>query len=307
MAILYAALTGLPRLERGEAEAAGLARLPVLEGLLSRGSRLPPAPDWRRWVLGVAGLSAAAGDLPLGRLAAAAHGLAPAREETWLLASPVRLRPGTTSVRLEREVRLDAAGAGALAARFNADWQGEPWTLAAAGTALVLRHPQPLGLATQDPALLVGQDIGVALPAGADGPRLTRLMTEIQMWLHANGIAGDANALWLWGAGREALRGTAAWPALGDFDPPLAAARACHPGVAPAAGEIRAVSVAAWLAGGADLAALDAAFAADLEARLARGDLARAFVHHDGAVYALRRRDRLRRWRRVRPWWELGA
>ncbi len=56
----------------------------------------------------------------------------------------------------------------------------------------------------ESPAALAGSGLREAFPRGPDGPRLRRLMTELQMALHAMPAPGGpvpVNALWFWGAG----------------------------------------------------------------------------------------------------------
>jgi hypothetical protein len=301
MSLLYAALTGLPTVEAEAAHAAGLARLPRLERLLSRADARAAPADWRRWQLAAVGLAAPPGDLPAGWWLVGEPGAAAAGSV--LVATPVVLRAGMSDVRLERLAAADAAALGALARQFNADWQGEPVTLEARGGGLVLRHRASLAVETVDPATLVGAEIGVSLPRGADGGVLRRLMTELQMWLHACPAAAGINGLWLWGAGRTPLAGRARWPAVAPADALLAAARALHPGDADAALTLQSVDVGTWLAAGRTLPALDAALGALLEARRAGG----ARLHVGGREFVLAGRQRLRLWRRVRPWWELLA
>jgi hypothetical protein len=308
MSSFYAAVTDLPALEAAEADAGSrLPRLPAFERLLARGERTPADPDWRRWALGLAGLAAPPGDLPLGRLLAAAHGLE-ALADTWLAATPVRLIAGLTRVRMDPAgpVALAPAAAAELAARFNAEWGGETCALHALGSELVLRHHGALALTSVDPATLAGRDIEAGLPAGPDAGRITRLMTELQMWLHA-APRPPCNGLWLWGAGRAPLAGAPRWPQLDCADPFVRAARACHPGTAAAAARLVHWRAEELLARGEPFAALDAAWFVPLGRALAVGELAQAELHLGTTTLRLRPRQRFRVWVRRRPWWELAA
>lgn len=314
MAILYAAVADLPAREvreRAPGEAAPLPRLPALEGLVARGEVRPAPSDWRRWALARAGLEAVAGDLPLGRLLAAAAGLRVEASDTWLAVAPLSLRAGLSAVRVgDTAIAPDAAGAARLASLFNAEWASEASSLHALGADLVLRHRARLEVATVDPAHVLGRDLGGALPQGSDAPALVRLMTEIQMWLHAlppePAIAG-INGLWLWGAGQEPLSGTPRWPAFADFDPFLTAARRAHPGPARADAELVRWSVARLISTGATLAAADRKWFAPLAASLRSGRLAAAELHLLDSTVRLAARQRWRFWIRPQPWWELGA
>ena len=299
MSTLYAALIGLPRLEPEEAERSAVARLPRLERLLARADAGTVTPDWRRWLLEVAGLGAPPGDLPLGRLLAAAHGVVVAPTDTWMVATPVALRAGQSSVQLAGERRLAPAVAAALATRFNADWHGTAWKLCAFAGELALRHDGALDFSSTDPATLTGGDIGGALPAGDAGPALRRLMTELQMWLHTQRLADGVNGLWLWSGGRGALTGRARWPALPSPEPLLAAARRCHPGEALADAAIARWDVGEALGGGVSLAALDAPWSA----ALGQGEHRASFLHASGRLFRIAPLQRLRFWRRSPPWW----
>jgi len=305
---LYAAIDLPADWARDQAPSAAPARLPALESLAARGDSGPAPADWRRWALERAGLAAPAGDLPLGRMLAAAQGLAPRPEDTWLLATPLTLRAGLSDVAIAaRGTPLDRDGRAALAAQFNADWQGTPWRLHAADPDWLLSHAGSLEVETNDPAALLGR--APQPPRGAGAPALRRLSSELEMWLHAAPAAG-CNALWLWGAGRAPLAGTPRWPALEGVDPALAAARALHPGAAADARLVRWSLADAHTDAGADadpLAAAEQRWFRPLARALARGELARAELHVPGMTVVLGRVQRLRLWRRARPWWELAA
>jgi hypothetical protein len=296
MSLLYAALTGLPTVDADAARDAGLARLPRVERLLARARARPASADWRRWALAAAGLEAAPGDLPAGAWLA---GRAAAPDAaTCLVATPVTLRAGLRDVRLAALPAAAPARLAALALRFNADFGGTPATLEVADGTLLLRHAAPLAVETHDPEPLQGADIGAALPGGADGARLRRLMTELQMWLHDSPADDGINGLWLWGAGRVPLAGVARWPAALPDDPLLAAARRAHPGATDPSCRLLRLDVGARLAAGESLATLDEAWGRALALGPAR-------VHLAGREFVLERRQRLRLWRRARPWWEL--
>lgn len=313
MATLYAAVVDLPipeARERALEASPPLPRLPAFERLVARGHRARADADWRRWALGCAGLGAAPGDLPVGEVLARAGGLGLAAADTYLAVAPLRLGAGLAAVRVEAlPAALGRAAAERLASRFNAEWAGEACELFALDTGLVLRHRGRLGITTLDPALSVGRDLAAALPRGADAARLVRLMTEIQMWLHAlppaDG-AGHANALWLWGGGHGELAGAARWPAFADIDPFLAAARALYAGEALAGARLARWPVAE-LAAGEGLAGAERAWFGPLAAALKSGALAAAELHVGDTTIALTARQRFRVWRRPRPWWELGA
>lgn len=312
--VLLAAITDLEPLEADAA--AALPRLPALESLLARAERSGAPGDWRRWVLAHVGLDAPPGDLALGATLATSAGL-PADDVSWMLATPVHLEATLTHVRLHASgpLPLAADDAAALAARARAELGGEGFELHAHGAQLLARFAPPVDVVTHDPAPQAGREIGARLPAGPDGGRVRRCMTELQMWLHGRPLATRAgavapNALWLWGAGRELPRGAARWPVLATDDPWV---RALHASAGAGASRTDA-RLATWR-----LASLAADGAEDVFARaerewfeplarsLANGELECARLHFAGAEFELRRAQRWRFWRKPRPWWELAA
>jgi hypothetical protein len=308
---LYAALTGLGPLELAPGHAP--ARLPVLERLLARGTPVAAPADWRRWALGLAGIAAGPGELPVGATLAAAGGL-DAHRGTWFLASPVHLAAGLSTVRLHGAgvLALAPATAAQLAARWQREFGAEEAALHACDGQLLLQLPGEREARCRDPDTLAGCDLGESLPEGRDGARLRRLMTELQMWLHADpprSLEGVAvNALWPWGGGRAPLTGSGRWPPLEGEDAFLAAARRLHPdrGTPPA----RRLAVWRYAAHAAEpdpLARVDAAWLAPLAAALGSGALDCATVHYGARAWRLTHRQRLRFWARPRPWWEQGA
>jgi hypothetical protein len=307
---LYAALTDLVPPDAEAAE--GLPRLPIAEALLSRAERRPAPADWRRWALALAGVAAPPGDLPVGRTLARHHGVEPGPDSTWFVATPVTLVAGLSRVHFAPggALRLAPGAAAALAARFAAEWRDPALELVVAGDSLLLRAAGRYQLASFDPAPFAGREAAAAFPTGPDAGRLQRLMTELQMWLHGAAPAvregGPVNALWLWGGGDAALPPAAAWPALDDGDAFLAAAAGAAAGRAADA-RLESWSLAAQARAGHAFAALDALRFAPLAAALAARRLDRARVYFDGHEFLLRPGQRWHRWRRPRPWWELGA
>lgn len=306
---LYAALTDLLAPDADAAAVEGLPRLPHAERLLSRAERRPAPADWRRWALGLAGLEAPVGDLPVARTLAGHHRHAPAAADTWFVATPVHLVAGLTRLHFHGRGALTwpPGEAARLAARFARDWADPALALVEAGESLLLRAAGPFAVATVDPAACAGRDVGEAMPTGDDAGRVQRLMTELQMWLHGAAPASveglAVNALWLWGTGRAPLAGVATWPALDGRDPFLVAAAAGVPGAGDA--RLESWSLAALARGGHSFAEADALWFGPLTAALAGGALGAARVHARGQEFVLRPRQRWRAWVRPRPWWEL--
>ncbi|HUO95485.1 MAG TPA: hypothetical protein VMT92_04565 [Steroidobacteraceae bacterium] len=303
---LYVALTDLLATD-GE----DLPRLPVAERLLSRAMVRPAAADWRRWVLELAGLEPPAGDLPVARTLAAAHGIEVGGDATWFVATPVHLAAGLTRVHFAAEggLNLDADAAARLARRFASDWADPALAMHVAGGTLLLRASGAFAVATHDPSTYAGRQIHEALPAGPDAGRLERLMTELQMWLHGVGIHAEGlvvNGLWLWGAGRSPLAGTPCWPRSEGADAFLDAAAGALAGPTSAA-SLESWSVATFVRKKRPFAALDTVYFERLAALLRDGTVDAARVHVAGREFVLARAQRWRRWVRVRPWWELLA
>ena len=193
---------------RQRLEAAGSPRLPVLEHLLARATRLP-------------GASSAASLAPLFGLDAAAFAPAPfmrlgdtGRHDAgwWLRADPVHLAPDRDQLVLLPGDLLHAepGETDALAQAFNDLYSAEGWRLEMAGTLRgYLRAPKPFDAVTHDPEPVAGQPVLESMPAGPDGIVLRRLMNELQMLFHTHPVnrareeAGKPliNSLWLWGGG----------------------------------------------------------------------------------------------------------
>jgi hypothetical protein len=262
----------------------------------------------RRWLLGLAGLTPPAGDLPVGRTLAARHGHAVADDASGFVATPVHLVAGLSRLQFHAHgaLALPPGAAAALAERFALDWRDPSLALVPAGEGLLLRAAARFEVTTADPARYAGRDVGEALPRGADAGRLERLMTELQMWLHAAlppSVEGPpVNSLWLWGAGPVPLAGDAVWPLSGG-DPFLEAAAALVPGAAGAA-RFEAWSLAALTRSGRGFASCDTDWFAPVAAALHSGAIGAARIHAGRHEFVLRRAQRWRAWVRSRPWWE---
>jgi len=331
--------------------------LGVLERWLGRGLPGPPP-------VAEGGLEALLGRLlgypgghpgppALAVLLRAAEGL-PRDGRWWLRAEPVHLK--AEGPRLVVDERLPALGpaerealAGALAPLLEeAGLRLEP---SPAGT-WYLAAPEDPGLEATPPGELLGRELDPArLPPGR---RWRRLLTELQMLLHEHPVNRErrarglppANALWLWGAGREpppppaeapfralwgggeAARALAAWAGVPARPLPEGAvawleareAAGPSPGLPrrPGGGGeelavVEALSLPAALgrveAWREALGALLETWLAPLDRLLRAGALARLRLAHERGVLELDRRA-LRRWWRRRPFpgpWGAGC
>lgn len=197
----------------------GIERLPTAELVRGRGIRLAQTPDWWQAALlaiGTDSADAAARDLAVAGIAW--YGLTGGKSSTMWFATPVHLTVAIDHVRLDGIAGPAMDKANALAAAFNHEFRGDKVVLhVCAGGHWFLEMPRELSAASVDPGRIVGRDVANSLPSGADAPLLRRLMTEIQMWLHARAEGEPGcNALWLWG-------GAGRWPDLVGRKGPVAA------------------------------------------------------------------------------------
>jgi hypothetical protein len=293
---LYCAVEDLSPLEATGSE---LARLPSLERLLARATRLRQAPDWRAWVGTAFGLGSET-PVPVGRTVAASYSL-PTAGASWFLATPVKLVAAVDHLRLDAigAVLLEPTVRERLARDHARDFAGSQFSLLATPGGLLLRGPDGIEIETSDPAPWAGREVGAALPRGRDSALLLRHMTELQMWLHARG-SSPANALWCWGDAQGTLPTPAQRPALESDDEYLHALARLTSG--SASGERVATYRFAALGAARDpFSEAERRWFAPLAESISRGE--NAELWYSGSVYRLSRWQTLRRWRRVLPWW----
>jgi hypothetical protein len=184
-----------------EEEARDVVPLPHLEWLLRFANGRQSIADWRTWLASELGYDAAA--------ISPVAGFAGPRD-AWF-ATPVYLLAALT------HVRLDARGLLTPDVAERADWCaafarafGPQYTLHDDGVhGFFLTGLAPANVRTTDPARLLGADIGMDVPRGAEAGEMRRLAAEIEMWLHAEPLnaartqrgARPVSALWLWGGG----------------------------------------------------------------------------------------------------------
>ena len=196
---------------------AAVPRLPAAERVLARGAAHGASTDWWDAVLMTRGVDAAVTP-PLAAAEIAWFGATGERSSRVWCATPVRLGVTLDHVRLE-QIGVPASSAQAeLVTAFNREFQSSNLKLhCVAGVHWFVEFPRELAATGVEPGRVLGRDVAGDLPSGYDGPYLRRVMTEIQMWLHAVGEArAPFNALWLWGGG-------GVWPQLAGQTLPLAA------------------------------------------------------------------------------------
>jgi hypothetical protein len=204
---------------RGDAAAAGLTRLPLLEGLLARSRAAALPGDWRGWLAErYAGESLRAAT-PAAIVAAAWCGRALAGQasgQVWL-ATPVHYFAGLDSVHLHPAglLRLDQRQQQQLVTDFARVFADSPWTLRAIGQRELLLSGPAVAASGADPARFAGSDPSAGLPRGEGAGTLRGLGAEMEMWLYEHALNVErlghgelpVTTLWLWGATTD--RGTA--------------------------------------------------------------------------------------------------
>jgi hypothetical protein len=285
-------------------------RAPLLERMLARAAPRQGGPDWREEAFrSIAPLRA-----PMPGIAPAAlcSEVGPLAAGAVYIASPVHCEAGMVSVRLPADglLALTAEEAGQLARELNRDLAGSGQHLVAAPSGrLFCVFAAAAEALTCDPLAVCGRDIGRFLPAGTDGSRLRRLMSEIEMWLHEHALnraradrqSVPITGLWLWGGGRAladlpALEG---WTA--GTDPLFSAwpVRTSFP-----AERRSGVVVLADAPGSAAWQATQSAWVAPALAALRAGRVRQVDVSIGEQRFLLRAAWSWRIWRRIRPWWE---
>ena len=179
---------------------------PCLKRLLTRA-------QWRRGIAsdGPAWLAREFNVAALAPVMAQADGL-DATTGYWLNATPAHVEARRTSLVLSDPalLMLDATASAALAAMLTLHLAGEGLALYAPNPARwYVRSETPLPMSSTHPAAAVGRDIQSFAPHFAPHKNAQRLLTEIQMLLHAHPVnearsargALPVNHLWLWGGG----------------------------------------------------------------------------------------------------------
>ncbi|MBS0422154.1 MAG: hypothetical protein JSR66_30895 [Proteobacteria bacterium] len=198
--------------------------LPGLQQATRFATRTGVSRGWRswlsRWLTGregeapatVAIAGASITSAAAARTTSSSEPPADARPTVALMATPVNLVAGMTSLHLDRRsiLRLDAHDQAALAADFQRVFHDSGFHLQplAAGDFAMLGPPMPIA-DSPEPARLLGASMADTHIAGAMNPALLRLGAEIEMWLHDHTVNDSrrrrgeqpVTALWLWGGG----------------------------------------------------------------------------------------------------------
>ena len=278
--------------------------------MLTRAPRPVAVADWRSDAFRVI----APAGTPVPPVAAAArHGLPGGEGGTWVcVATPVHMRAGMSSVTLPPDGILDLQlpEAAQLAAGYNRTFAGSWPRLVVGRTGVLLAEfDKPLAALTHDPERVRGGDPFGALPSGADGPRLRRVMSEIEMWLfgHEVNLARQAQALqpitglWLWGGGPTAARLPSVFGWTAGRDPLFCAFR----DVADWPGEGGpGVVVCDAEPGSQDWVEIERRWLDPAVAALRAGRIGRLEFSAAALRYGIGPGARLRFWRRAKPWWE---
>ncbi|HEY9148194.1 MAG TPA: hypothetical protein VIQ22_04220 [Gammaproteobacteria bacterium] len=192
--------------------------LPALQQLLSKGERSPLESDYYRVLCGLFGLAGGAQTLPLASLSALGDGL-DSSDGWWLRADPVHLVADRDQLYLSayQTLHISQSEAERLAAELNRTYEEDGWRFHVPHPSRwYLQLPAPLAMQTVPTATAMGSPVREVLPRGEDAMTWQRVMTEIQMVLHASpvnaerGVTGElaVNSLWFWGGGALPEAGT---------------------------------------------------------------------------------------------------
>lgn len=287
-----------------------LQRSPLLEQLVARATTAVQVANWRADAFHVL----APGGTPMPPIAAAALlAAAGAGAGAWVcVATPVHLSAGMSSVTLPRDGVLDLgpSEADTLAADFNRVFGGAGMRLTVGRAAVLLCvFDATLEVEMHDPETVAGHDLFGFQPAGTDGPRLRRLMSEIEMWLfdHEVNRARMANSrppvtgLWLWGGGNTpaAIPAVSGWTAGQD---PFFAAFGSEQQWPQETGA--GVVVCTQQPGSRGWLEVEQRWLAPAVAALKSGRIKKLELSAADRRISVAAGPTLRFWRRPRPWWE---
>ncbi|MDA8363663.1 MAG: hypothetical protein M0Z84_07540 [Gammaproteobacteria bacterium] len=143
----------------------------------------------------------------------------------WICADPIYLHPQGAGLILSGNelLQLSAEESRGLVAELAPILTPDGWQLEALQPHhWYLRVPAPARLRTYSLEQVRGRDVGNFLPAGPDARSWHRLLTEIQLLLHASPLNAEreqhgrppVNSLWFWGGGTLPPPGPSAWTAV---------------------------------------------------------------------------------------------
>jgi hypothetical protein len=286
-------------------------RAPTLERLLARADTPTDAADWRAEAFRL--IAAEGAPVPSVATAALAPGASRAAGSWVYMATPVHMLAGMTSVSLAADgiLELESAEADALAADFSRVFGGGGVSLERGRDALLLcRFDAPLRASTSPPEAAADRDIWACLPRGEDAPRLSRLTSEIEMWLFDHAVNRRRResqrpvitGLWLWGEGAAdaeppPVHGWTAGddPLFGSF-----ARAARYPGASTSG-----VVAVPDFPGTPVWRDVEERWLAPALADLSAGRLQSIALSAHRRCVRLNARALRRFWRRARPWWEI--
>jgi len=288
-------------------ESAGRPRLPALERILARATRLKGGD----LTAALAGLD----DIPIAPCTYLAD-TGKADGEFRLRADPVHLAADRDQLVLMPGALLEVTPeeAQALAAAFNKLYAGEGWLLEwPLPERAYLRCPRPLAVETHAPETAAGQPVLEFMPQGEDAVTLKQLMNETQMLFHEHPVNRAReeegrpliNSLWFWGGGRlppftgetsgrigakqPLIRGFALWTGTERFPRPGSA-------------ELKTMTEGLVSLEARDLDALDAGWLASVYTALRVRHLTELRLHLEGVgSFRLGGREARRFWRSRRP------
>lgn len=288
--------------------------MPALQKLLARGTGETLRSDLSRCLFEHFQLPQEEGsDLPLAALSALGDGL-DASHGWWLRVDPVHMVADRDQLYLSASgaLGLSQSETDGLIAELNRLYADDGWQfVAATPQRWYLRLPQPLVMRTIPTVAAMGRRVGEVLPQGDDGLDWQRVMTEIQMLLHASPVNTPrseqglltVNSLWFWGGGSlPQVRGECGWSRV-LADDPLARGLAQLHGVSTGSSSpsmLEALASAGervlWQVTVASLADAEQQLFAPLLARLQSGELGELVIELPGVRRWQIERAALRRW-----------
>jgi hypothetical protein len=182
--------------------------MPVLQMLLSKGEQGKAYATSSEALLAYFNMPA---ETPVAAVSALGDGLE-VDSGWWLRVDPVHMVADRDQLYLSAAevIGLSRTEADALVAELNRFYEQDDWCFyVAAPQRWYLRLPEPLDLRTVPTARAMGRRVGEVLPEGGDALYWQRIMTEIQMLLHASPVNTErndqgllaVNSLWFWGGG----------------------------------------------------------------------------------------------------------